>query len=99
MPLHGWGAELNIRYLFEKAFTGEKGQGYPPERKESQVTNAGILNQVKAAVAKDNYLDTLKALDPELVKTAVGGERFQACFFENCQKQEIADYVRSVIDA
>lgn len=95
----GWGAELNIRYMFEKAFTGVKGQGYPPERKESQVRNAGILNQVKAAVCKDNYLDTLKAMDPELVKTAVTGPRFQACFFENCQEQEIADYVRSVLAA
>ena len=46
----GWGAELNIRYMFEKAFTGLKGQGYPAERKESQVTNAGILNQLKADI-------------------------------------------------
>lgn len=94
----GWGAELNIRYIFEKAFTGEKGQGYPPERKESQVANAGILSQVKSAVAKD-FLAGLKSLDPELVKTAVGGERFQACFFENCQDEAIAEFVRSVIDA
>lgn len=95
----GWGAELNIRYMFEKAFTGVKGQGYPPERKESQVRNAGILNSVKAAVAKDNYLDTLKALDADLVKTAVTGERFQACFFENCQDESIAEYVRGVLAA
>ncbi len=95
----GWGAELNVRYAFEKAFTGVKGQGYPPERKESQVANAGILAEVKAAVAKDNYLDTLKAIDPELVKTAVTGERFQACFFEHCQVEEIAEYVRGVLAA
>jgi hypothetical protein len=37
----------------EIAFTGEKGMGYPPERKEPQVRNAGLLNQVKAAVIKD----------------------------------------------
>jgi len=92
----GWGAEINIRYIFEKAFTGEKGQGYPAERKESQVANAGILSQVKSAMAKD-YLDGLKALDPELVKTAVGGERFQQCFFDNCQDDEIKDFVHSAI--
>ena len=33
----GWGAELNVRYMFEKAFTGRTGEGYPPERKEPQV--------------------------------------------------------------
>jgi len=94
----GWGAELNIRYMFEKAFTGVKGQGYPPERKESQVANAGILNHIKEATGKA-YLDGLKAIDPELVKTAVTGERFQACFFENSQDQELTDFVRSVLDS
>lgn len=93
----GWGAELNVRYIFEKAFDGQRGQGYPVERKEPQVRNAAILNQVKAAVSKDNYLDTLKAIDQELVKTAISGERFQKCFFENCQVDEIREYVESIL--
>jgi len=95
----GWGAELNLRFIFEKAFTGEKGQGYPPERKEPQARNAGLLNQVKAAVIKDNYLDTLRAIDPELVKTAVSGQRFQQCFFEQCQDKNIEAFVREVLAA
>lgn len=95
----GWGAELNVRYIFEKAFkTGERGQGYPLERALPQQQNAGILNAVKAAVVKDNYLDTLRAMDQQLVKTAVSGERFQQCFFDNCQDSEIATYVQSLLD-
>ena len=93
----GWGAELNVRYIFEKAFTGVKGEGYPIERKAPQVENAGILSQVKAAVTKDNYLDTLRAIDPALIKTAVTGERFQQCFFDNCQDQEIETFVREIL--
>ncbi|WP_432454656.1 MULTISPECIES: RpiB/LacA/LacB family sugar-phosphate isomerase [unclassified Agarivorans] len=94
----GWGAELNVRYIFEKAFTtGERGQGYPLERAEPQQRNAGILNEVKSAVVKENYLDTLKAIDSELVKTAVSGERFQQCFFDNCQVPEIEAYVKSIL--
>ncbi len=93
----GWGAELNVRYIFEKAFVGERGQGYPLERKAPQVQNAGILNEVKAAVVKDNYLDTLKSIDQALVKTAVTGERFQEAFFTNCQVPEIAEYVKSLL--
>ena len=92
----GWGAELNIRYIFEKAFGGVRGQGYPAERKESQVRNAGILSSVKNALTKD-YLEGLKSLDPELVKTAVTGERFQACFCENCQDKTILDFVNGVL--
>ena len=92
----GWGAELNIRYIFEKAFGGVRGQGYPAERKESQVRNAGILSSVKNALTKE-YLEVLKSLDPELVKTAVTGERFQACFFENCQDKSVLEFVNGVL--
>jgi len=93
----GWAAELNARYIFEKAFTGPRGEGYPIERKAPQVQNAGILSEVKAAINKENYLDTLKAIDPELVKTAVTGERFQQCFFDNCQSDEIKAFVQAVL--
>ncbi|WP_448212953.1 RpiB/LacA/LacB family sugar-phosphate isomerase [Colwellia sp. MEBiC06753] len=92
----GWGAELNIRYIFEKAFTGVKGQGYPPERKDSQVTNAGILNQLKADIAKD-YLSALESIDSELIQQAVGGARFQECFFAHCQAPELAEFVKRFI--
>ena len=94
----GWGAELNLQYMFEKALTGERGAGYPKERKAPQVANAGILSEVKAAMLKDNYLDTLKSIDQSLVKTAVSGERFQACFFDNCQNDELANYVKSLLN-
>ena len=94
----GWAGELNIRYIFEKAFTGERGNGYPLERAEPQQRNAAILNEVKAAVVKDNFIDSLRAIDQELVKTAVGSERFQQCLFDHCQNPDIADYVRSLLD-
>jgi len=61
------------------------------------VRNAGILNQVKAAVVKENYLDTLRAIDKDLVKTAVSGPRFQKCLFENGQNKEIEDFVRTLL--
>jgi len=94
----GWGAELNVRYIFEKAFTtGERGQGYPLERAVPQQENAAILNAVKAAVVKENYLDTLRSMDQELVKTAVSGERFQSCFFANCQDETIKEYVQTLL--
>ncbi|EKO3941564.1 RpiB/LacA/LacB family sugar-phosphate isomerase [Vibrio fluvialis] len=93
----GWAGELNVRYVFEKAFTGERGQGYPIERAEPQQRNAGILTQVKFAVAKD-VVEALRSIDQELVKTAVGGARFQECFFSHCQVPEIAEYVQSLLD-
>lgn len=93
----GWAAELNARYIFEKAFTGARGEGYPVERRAPQQENASILNNIKAAVSKENYLDTLRAIDVELVKTAVSGERFQECFFEHCQDDDIKNFVRGLV--
>ncbi len=93
----GWAGELNVRYMFEKAFTGKRGEGYPIERAEPQQRNAGILSQVKSAVAKDSIVEALRSIDQELVKTAVGGARFQECFFNNCQDAEIEAYVKSLI--
>mgnify|MGYP001206782468 CR=1 FL=1 len=93
----GWAGELNVRYIFEKAFTGERGQGYPLERAEPQQRNAAILNDVKSAVAKDT-IEGLKAIDQELVKTAVGSVQFQECFFANCQEPALAEYVKSLLD-
>ena len=94
----GWGAELNVRYIFEKAFlTGERGQGYPLERAEPQQSNAAILKDVKAAVLKTDYLETLKSMDQTLVKTAVSGKRFQDCLFDYSQNDAISAYVKSLL--
>ncbi|CCN73635.1 RpiB/LacA/LacB family sugar-phosphate isomerase [Vibrio nigripulchritudo] len=92
----GWGAELNLQYIFEKAFSEERGQGYPLERAVVQQQNATILGEVKRNICKENYLDSLQSLDQDLVRVAVGGKRFRQHFFENCQNDEMADYVRSL---
>ena len=93
----GWAGELNIRYIFEKAFKGERGQGYPLDRAEPQRCNAVLLNDVKMAVAKNSVVDSLRAIDQELVKTAIASVRFQQCFFDNCKVPEIEDYIRSIL--
>ncbi|MBU2883540.1 RpiB/LacA/LacB family sugar-phosphate isomerase [Psychrosphaera sp. B3R10] len=93
----GWGAELNARYIFEKALTGERGAGYPLDRKEPQVKNANILTKLKSDLIGSTYVKSLENLDQNLVKEAVGGERFQACLFEHGQDQEIINYVKSLL--
>lgn len=92
----GWGAELNIRYIFEKAFDSEKGLGYPAERRESQNANAAILNNMKVAANKP-LIESLKTIDQDLLKQAIGGERFQACFFENSQDDELTAFIKSIL--
>lgn len=93
----GWGAELNLRYMFERLFEDEVGGGYPKERAIPEQRNAHILNEVKAITYK-NLLTILKEIDQEFLKETISGEHFQELFFANCQNKEIADYLKTVLN-
>ena len=92
----GWGAELNLQYIFEKLFLGESGQGYPKDRVIPEQRNKKILDEVKKVTHQD-IMTILRNIDQELLKGAVSGERFQEYFFANCKNNEIADYVKHVL--
>lgn len=93
----GWGAELNLTYIFEKLFEGEPGGGYPKERVVPEQRNKKILDEVRKVAFKDSLIDILKNLDQELVKGAVAGEKFKDLFFANCKNDEIAEYVKTLL--
>ena len=86
----GWGAELNIHTIFEKAFGSPKGMGYPnePGRKESQNRNAAALVAMKAATAK-SLIEGLKAMDQDILKKSLT-PRFLECFNAGCKDPELA---------
>ena len=92
----GWGAELNLEYTFEKLFGFGSGNGYPPERVVPEQRNKKILDQVRANNLKD-LVTCLKGIDPELVRGAIAGPRFQELFFASARDKAIIDYVRSVL--
>ena len=93
----GWGAELNLTYIFEKLFEGEPGGGYPKERVVPEQRNAKILNEVRKVAFKDSLIDILSNLDQDLVKGAVAGEKFKELFFANCKCDKMKTYVESLL--
>lgn len=92
----GWGAELNLQYIFEKLFEGESGQGYPKERVIPEQRNKKILDEVKKVTHTD-MVSILENLDRELVKGALAGEKFEEYFFENCKSDKLAACVREIL--
>ena len=92
----GWGGELNLEYCFEKLFGFGHGQGYPPERREPEMRNKVILDEVRSKTLRP-LLDCLPELDPALVKGAVAGEKFSELFFVNCKDEAIAAYVKGLL--
>lgn len=92
----GWGAELNLTYIFEKLFEQEPGGGYPKERVVPEQRNKKILDEVKKVTHTD-MLYILKNIDQDLLKGAVAGEKFSELFFKDCKNDEIAAYIKSIL--
>ena len=92
----GWGAELNLKYVFEKLFVEEWGGGYPNERAVPEQRYKKILDEVKKVTYKD-MVTILENLDPELVKGAVSGAKFSELFFANCKCDKMAEAVKKIL--
>lgn len=93
----GWGAELNLQYIFEKLFSGESGQGYPKDRVVPEQRNKKILDEVKKITHRD-MVSILKEIDQELLKGAVSGERFKEYFFKNCKCEKIKSCIENILE-
>lgn len=92
----GWGAELTLKLMFERLFAEEMGGGYPRERVIPEQRNARILNEVKQITHTD-LMTILKTIDQDFLKETISGKYFQEYFFENCQDEEVATYLKEVL--
>jgi len=92
----GWGAEINLSYIFEKVFSVEGGGGYPPEKQEVERKNKKILDGVRKNNFK-NILECLDGLDQELLKGALAGKNFKPLFFKSAKNEEMIRYVEKII--
>ncbi len=92
----GWGAELNLTYVFEKLFGFGHGQGYPKERVVPEQRNKKILDGVRAETLRP-LTECLDRIDQELLKGAIAGEKFQELFFANCKDEKLAAYIRNLL--
>ncbi|MCL2894926.1 RpiB/LacA/LacB family sugar-phosphate isomerase [Brenneria tiliae] len=92
----GWGAELNLQYIFEKLFECEGGQGYPRDRVIPEQRNKKILDAVKAVAYKD-LITILKGIDQDLLKGAISGPKFQEYFFANSKDEALSGYIKGLL--
>lgn len=72
----GWGAELNLKLIFERLFAEEVGGGYPKERAIPEQRNARILNEVKK-ITHNDLLSVLKNIDQDFLRETIAGEHFK----------------------
>ena len=93
---YGWGGDLNLGYIFEKLFSEPSGQGYPRERAVPEQRNKRILDGVRK-VAYRPLAEILPALDRELVRGALAGEKFRELFFGNCRDASLEAAVKEIL--
>lgn len=92
----GWGAELNLRYTFEKLFSTKGGEGYPKERVIPEQRNKKILDKVKLSSYR-NLIDILKDIDKDLLLTAINRDSFLDVLKKYGEEGELKDYVLSLV--
>lgn len=92
----GWGAELNLRYTFEKLLSTKGGEGYPKERVIPEQRNKKILDGVKA-VSYRPLVDILKDLDRELLLGAINRPVFLDLLKKFGEDNDVKAYVLSLV--
>lgn len=94
----GWGAEVNLEYVFEKLFVQEPGGGYPETAAASEQRNAALLTKLKEAAHHD-IKEILACEDPdvhEMVQATFAGKRMEL-FKADCKCPEILAAVEAAV--
>ena len=94
---YGWGAELNLKYIFDRLFEEKPGGGYPKERAIPEQRNKKILDEVKKITYNNNMVEILKRLDQELVKGAISTNGFKENFLNLAEEGELKNYIISLM--
>ena len=50
---YGWAGEINLRFIFEKIFSVERGAGYPEHRREAQRMSRLLLNKINQVTHRE----------------------------------------------
>lgn len=93
----GWGAEINLHYVFEKLLSTPGGEGYPKERREPEQRNKKILDKVKESSYRD-LGDILQDIDQDLVKGALDRPSVIQAIEKYAKDEKIKNYVLNLVD-
>jgi ribose 5-phosphate isomerase B len=93
----GWGGELNLYNIFEKTFSCERGNGYPPERRDVQQSFKTWLDKTKELVNKD-IMTILDSVKREFLRECCTSKPFQDCLYRNSQVPSMTNYIKELLE-
>ena len=92
----GWGAEVNLEYIFERLFQTPFGGGYPKERVVPEQRNKKILDSVKE-ITHTPMTEIIKKFDRDFLLETIDRDTFKKYFFENAKDQEIISLIKEIL--
>jgi hypothetical protein len=66
----GWAGNVNLKFIFQKIFEAESGEGYPDSRKESQAISRLTLKEISTKT-HFTMADIVKKLDDVVLMPAI----------------------------
>lgn len=67
---YGWAADINLKFIFDRIFSVERGGGYPEYRKEPQKASRLLLEDVSKRTHL-NFASIIESLPAEVIKPVV----------------------------
>jgi ribose 5-phosphate isomerase RpiB len=67
---YGWAADVNLRFIFDRIFSVERGCGYPPHRQASQRQSRETLEKVSELTHRP-FAEIIATLPDEVIKPAI----------------------------
>ena len=93
----GWGAEINLRYVFERLFEREFGQGYPDIYAKGEArSRANFMNNIKGKISKST-IAALKGLDQEYLKSILDYTEFKENYKKFSSDCELSAYIKELL--
>ncbi|MGD0003155.1 MAG: RpiB/LacA/LacB family sugar-phosphate isomerase [Anaerolineaceae bacterium] len=63
---YGWAGEVNLRFIFDRLFSVERGSGYPSHRKDSQQESRQTLTVI-SRVTHSSFTDIIRNLPDQVI--------------------------------
>lgn len=67
---YGWAADVNLRFIFDRLFSVESGQGYPPHRREPQTRSRLTLEAISRLTHRP-FAEIIRVLPDEVVDPVI----------------------------
>ncbi len=67
---YGWAANINLQFIFDRYFSVEAGQGYPPHRKEPQAKSRTALQSI-STVSHKSMSEIILQLPDDVIQPAL----------------------------